>query len=1113
MDASAAPQEAPRPPSTEKTPVVPSLGPDSPFERLPDEIIEQILEAADPNGFSSLLFLNRKWREVSQRAHLYRHHLARCPSFVAKPNTLPAAEDKNLPRLRRLFSREVKRNLFHAYIRPNRTLVKLVSNSISSSSFLGGESLSFSTSLRGHHVLAYNSSRIYVLDARGDARRSALELRRELRILRRPASACITDDATLLAVVSTEMQVDVYDLKASPPKRTQSIILDSNPRTIALSSCGSVLAAAYEAGIEVMALGTGALPSEKRSVKCDSVDALTFSFDGTQILGTTLQSSPPSTVVITAPYYDPGALMSDGSLSAMWTTSILFPNSSRDCSHAALLQDGHEEADWAFAYDRSFETFRAVRIDDLRNGTTYFTGPVPRSQAQLLPSTLPSATYHGELVSAAFHGSEIWLYGVPGDPAAVPEREPSTDGAAASGLARGNSSRSSSRPSSTRTQDAAAAAAAAAASASASASASATGRAPQWQMVCDRVRNNFVAGHKISELSDVTNAKWVSNFGGDRTLKERLVVTARGITGPKLITEEEDLVDYVDGGRVLLLDFDYSLQNGTRTEVTMELGTNDAEVLEEEKRDIETEVALARRRTVLQRRGGSAAGGGPGGRMLLSIVTSAQALAAARGARSDMDDNDDDNDDDDDDPLAPRVIGRYPASARPRNETPEEASGALLEAQEALDAPYAHSSPRSGTTLRRAATAAAANRRLNPRTADGRPLESIRADGRREHPHESDADNWVPPPPAYQADDPGDTPAFLRGPAILVAPTTSQGNIAMPPMVPPVQQHPVPPPPANNPDTRSRAPCPPALPTTTVPSEEAGASAPGDLNANESVTLQRSLPPSIYDVSPPDSPQKLIGQAGAASTLLTAPTLQARPSSTIPVSDSSSPNEPPARRRLSNASTWPLARDPAPPAPSLHHEIEQPLIISTPAGVSGAYDPPGRRTSRRGDMPILAPVPQRPQASAPNSSAPRSAVDRLETIFTAKPAEQPPAAAASKTSTSRLLLPTWMGRKQAAAPGRSASLVNRRPSRAGRSAAKNMQDARRRGWQAKGLKNKKKQCPDHDPAGGAGEAMTMMMMTRAPGGEGAANDWTDVPATPSVERPKDKDKDKKCVVM
>lgn len=633
----------------------------------------------------------------------------------------------------------MKRNLFDAYLRPSQTVIKIISNSISSSSAPGGEGIQFASSPKGHHLLAYNSSRIYVVNTRGPES----QVERELKILRRPAATCINDKGSMLAVLLTDMQVDIYNLLESPPKRTQSIILDHSPRAIALSPCGSILAAAYEGGIEVSSLKSTALATDRRAVKCDAVDALAFSFDGTQILGTTVHSSQPNTVILTAPYYDPGSHMAEDDISALWTTSILFPNSSRDCSHAVLIQNGRqEEAGWTFTYDRSFETFRAVRIEDLRNGTTYFTGPSPTSQAKLIPCTLPAASYTGELVSAGFQGKEIWLYGVPEDLDAVADysNNGADNGAFTGGLNRRNSGPSVRSPSRLPEN-------------------SETARVPQWQILCDKLRNTFVSGFKVTELDGVNVVKWVADFG-DSSLKERLLVAARGVMPPKPITEE-DGIDFVDGGRLILVDFDYGLEDGKTTEISIEVGTKEPEVLEEETRDIDTEVAIVRRRTVAQKRGGPGAGSRTA--VIRSSTTATRApppvpplptQASSSGTAEDTDD----------DPLLPRRILAVPRRVELQEaDISEEAeTESVLEEQEALDAPYSHLSPRSGATLRRAATAAAVNRRLHPAPAAAGPVEYRRADGRREHPHESDADNWVPPPPPYQEEDPVDLPAFLR---------------------------------------------------------------------------------------------------------------------------------------------------------------------------------------------------------------------------------------------------------------------------------------------------------------------------------------------------------------
>ncbi|PNH44104.1 hypothetical protein VD0004_g3484 [Verticillium dahliae] len=1152
-------------------------------DRLPDEIIQQILQDADADSFASLVLLNTNWRRVSQQAELYASHLSKCPSYAASHSASPEIEasDNNLPRLRALFAREVKRNLFEAYLRPAETTIKLISNSISSSSCPGGEGLQFNPSPRGHHILAYNSSRIYILDVRP----ADIHVRRELKILRRPASACIRDDGSLLAVLSSEMQVDIYDLTQSPPRRTQSIILDNAPRTIAMSPCGSVLAAAYEGGIEVTSLAPGAMPTERRAVKCDAVDSLAFSFDGTQLLGTTVHTGLPNTVVLTAPYYDPGSMMDDN-MSALWTTSILFPNTSRDCSHAVLLQDtSREEAAWSFAYDRSFETFRAVRIDDLRNGTSYFTGPIPSpsesEQAKLVPCTLPAATYHGDLVSAGFKGKDIWLYGIPEDLDAVPDCGPAvTDSSLSTTNASGrrNSNPPSRTPSSRTAQD--------------------NTTRPQWQLLCDRLRNTFVWGAKIAELEGVSTVKWVAGFG-ESSSRERLVVAARGLQPGKSITEEDD-IDFVDGGRITLLDFDYGTADGAKKEVIIEVGTIEPEVLEEERRDIDTEVAIVRRRTVAQRRGGD--------RLMRAATT-----AGAEGPppvpdmppQEDGDsnnNNNNNNENDDDDPLLPRRIGAPPRPAQQTSTTPtapaDNEHRTMMEAQEAVDAPYSHDNPRSTTTLRRAATAAAVNRRRQPQEPAAGSIPYRRADGRREHPHESDADNWVPPPPPYQKDDPVDLPAFLRQPAVTPASQQRQRDLHPPriqtaaPTVGSAWPLPNPQQMVNQPPIHTRGyqePPHSAHPVmhrrtnsdSTTMSRPRASSQP---RPTTSPSVHDGDDENIYDVSPPDSPRLAARRRSGAQQDVAQPARDAydaprqtslssqqhaharRPSTAnsaaAPLRNLSYPSDSqgppvldlqipvvnlaaglgpqsshpatsaePLPRRLSNAQTWPRAPEPsavqmttagypltAPAGPALPRRVpvgsrgrptsqdsasrpfpsirttahtqspaveDQPLIISTPGGVTGAFDAPNRRTSGRGrgETPILAPIPRHV----------RPAIERLD------PSYVPPANAGGSItdprSSSSRFMPSWLSAPSTVSNGRqSHGSISRKPSRAERSAAKNMQDAKRRGWGGSKKRKKRKKQPDFDVASSAA--------------------WTDVSAASQGNMPGRGDKaDKKCVLM
>ncbi|EGZ77143.1 hypothetical protein NEUTE2DRAFT_78286 [Neurospora tetrasperma FGSC 2509] len=1150
-----------------------SSGPTA-FERLPDEIIQQILQAVDANGFASLVLLNAKWRSVAQQAHLYAYHLSNCPSYALSHHNAspPTVSDDDLPRLRRLFAKEVKRNLFEAYLRPRKTIIRLISNSISSSSAPGGDGIQFSPSPKGHHLLAFNSSRIHVIDVR----QRDIAVTREFKILRRPAATCINDEGTVLAVLLTEMQIDIYDLKSTPPRRTQSLILDNSPRAIALSPCGGVLAAAYEGGIEVSSLNPNATSTERRAVKCEAVDSLTFSFDGTQILGTTVHAPQPNTVILTAPYYDPVSCAVEDDISALWTTSILFPNTSRDCSHAVLIQNGkHEEAGWTFTYDRSYEIFRAVRIDDLRNGTTYFTGPIPNptSQPKLVPCTLPAASYHGELVSAGFQGKDVWIYGIPEDLDATPETSSTGNEGTSnpSALNRRNSQPPPRNGSRTQEND--------------------PSRVPQWQAL-DKLRNKLIAGRKIGHLEGVHMVKWVGDFE-DSSVKERMIIGARGITPTKPITEDDGF-DFVDGGRITVIDFDYSLENGSPVEIVIDVGSKEPEVLEEEHRDIEAEVAIVRRRTVMQNRGSR------GGLMRAATSAGAVPLVPALPSASSLASQPSASFQEDDDPLVPRRVGALPI---PRIEAPliteDTEEFASIEEQEALESPYAHASPRSAPTLRRAATAAAANRRLHPQAAAGSPVQYRRADGRAEHPHESDADNWVPPPPPYQKEDPGDLPAFLRHaipPVIPATMSSTQTDDYLDQMRRPKsmlevpQSHTA----IQVPQTGSSIPPVPSLstipPVPSLPQQSSSSLIQYD-NGGSLTHLPHLIPyqepqrpPSsgsryvgdenIYDVSPPDSP-KMSGvnlstggiQARSVSHSGIVSSLQVNLAASTSASSSQQSHQPlsllqtdiappqqsglpfalyphnpsphigtimptesassPVVRRLSNAGTWPLVSNqpnapvtaptdfihsalpvergeyylPAPsqdqlrrlnsrsgaprrlsggfhpppdflgddlnnrsaysqPASRRPSAVEDvPLIVSTPQGVSGAFDPPGRHASgRRGDPPLLAPVPRHPRPQTQSAViGNRPTVERLETIYSVAST----GANSNAAGGLGLDIPTATRSLSTSTNGATrATSLNRRQSRAERSAAKNIADAKKKGWmggrsRTKSVKEKK----------------------------------------------------------
>lgn len=711
-------------------------------------MLHRILYLTDPESFASLILVDKAWRAASQTPHLYAHHLSRCPSFALNHNVLDAGPftDESLPRLKKRFAQEVKRNLFEAYLQPRRTVVSLMSTTTTSSAaFPGGEAFEFIFSPNGHWTLALSSSRIYVIDTASPK----ISVQRELKVLRRPVSAAILNDGSRLAVLSSSHKIHLYNLASAELKHSRFIPLENAPHAIALAPRGDVIAAAYDSGVEVYSLIGSMADAEWRPIKCDRVDALRFSSDGTMLLGTTRNSKDPNTVILTAPYYtdDNQEMTPQDQISNMWTSQIVFPNSSRDCSHAALLpQRTDGDATWMFTYDRVFESFRAVRTDDLRNGTTYFTGPkrppregstVPRRK--LIPCTLPTSNDGGELVAAGFLGKEVWLYGVPEglDVASVTQTDdPSPQcSSTGSGTPTRTGSGGPGNPNRSMTRGEAAE----------------LTRLPKWQILVDKYRNVFAKGRKVADISGVSALTWVTDQNveprGRHSLKERLVIAAPGGL-PSEPDLEQDGFAAIDGGRLIILDFDRTPADGKMEELRFEVGIVEPELLKEEDVDMDTEVALARRRTVAKKASDQ--------RTVVNLLGPSPALPsmplASTASSSASQDNVNTNA-----RASPPLNELSSASdaattrvlTRPRVDSLEEGLS-LEQATEIFDGPYSHTQPRSRDSLYRSATAVAANRQRNPpRIRSGGRVEYRRADGRGELPHESDADNWVPPPPPY----------------------------------------------------------------------------------------------------------------------------------------------------------------------------------------------------------------------------------------------------------------------------------------------------------------------------------------------------------------------------
>lgn len=502
--------------------------------------------------------------------------MSRCPSFSWTHGAIPTPKADSLTDLKRQFVKQVNQNAFDVGLRPRQTLVRLISSSMSSSTaFPQGEVFRFSFSANGQMVLCISSSRIVILEVAADP----VAVKHELKTRRRPLGATIRDDGSLVAVLSSTHRVHIYELFDDEAKHIQVITLNDAPRDIAFSPTGSVLALAFDDSIEVYAVGEDALPTHRRAVRCPRVDALSFSPDGSMLLGSSAESLNYGIVTITAPFYtETGTDASPEELHMrMWTTQILFPEITPGFSHACLLA-GHEESDdtWAVGYDDQLAAFRALKLNNANEGIVYFASPFCGDESrEMKPSMRPAMDDAGDLVALGFQDSELWIYGVPERLDLAPRRNPTSGGQVEiTGTRIGGVHHGGDCP----PRD----------------------NLAQLQKIVQQPKI-LIRGRRVTDMHGITSARWVraaeSALDGSR-IGRRLVAVAPGGVRPQVFGDEDIPID---GGRILLLDFERSTKNGETVELDIEVGEMEPKILMEPDSSMDTEVELERRRTRLHR--------------------------------------------------------------------------------------------------------------------------------------------------------------------------------------------------------------------------------------------------------------------------------------------------------------------------------------------------------------------------------------------------------------------------------------------------------------------------------------------------------------------------------
>lgn len=551
----------------------------------------------------------------------------------------------------------------------------------------------FSISRKGRIIAVFSTKNIWLVQADKLPR----TFMRTLEVRRKPIAVEVLDDGSLLAVLSNPHKVDLYRLQDGDThglEKTKSVILSVDATTIALSPDGMVLATGYQYGIELVSLAEKASEHDRRSVNCDLMDHLAFSDDGRTLLATTSARLPRATTVFSVHGAFDGPFTEDGEL---------------------IPQECHVA--WT----------RQILFPEKA---------VTAKQALLLPDTLTGQV--NELFAFDAEEDSWGIYDLAGvqfvetkEPPqevgrymraesledALPTVSPGADHVAVAVKQQDSNSiwlyrlpdgyESNAAVYSDLRQHS-------------------EHHTPVAPCACISVLRP-----EDTSSQDISAMRWVSGHSQENT--ERLVAVGNVVWNTTPDTPIMPGESAKTTGMLIMMDFDFSQSSDPpghpdRTEkIEIDLDeTLPGEKLPEDDIDFEREVELVRTRTVAQRRGEAARAAARNNSLLRSSATNSP-VSATRN---------------------PRVPS--PLSAQVRGED---------ESQVAFEEPYSHGQPRSQMSLNRAATVAAAapaNRR-HLRALPGQPLEYRRADGLREIPHESDADNWVPPPPPYteSADPPG----------------------------------------------------------------------------------------------------------------------------------------------------------------------------------------------------------------------------------------------------------------------------------------------------------------------------------------------------------------------
>lgn len=240
---------------------------------------------------------------------------------------------------------------------------------------------------------------------------------RELRTEALLTAVDVSEDGSLLILLFSSMNIEIWDLTGEKAYRTRSFQSGSRAKTIALSPDHTALAIMHENDIEILSLSQYTRIMARKSIACSGFESISFSPDGFMLLCTTTQAGKTSLTAIHAMNAEQRSDMKNTHvrLDKVWTSHQLFLNTVENTSHAVVLPGSMDGSDCgAYAHDASSGSFCVIDLCSVRT-TRVVANDTKTSLTQPPYMALPSLDTSGELAAIVRDESRIRVMATHGE--------------------------------------------------------------------------------------------------------------------------------------------------------------------------------------------------------------------------------------------------------------------------------------------------------------------------------------------------------------------------------------------------------------------------------------------------------------------------------------------------------------------------------------------------------------------------------------------------------------------------------------------------------------------------------------------------------------------------